>query len=1471
MGQYLSSENGGPPAHGLDMHTLVADVLMSTSSFSRTHTERTLQSIGAANAANAASGKGGSGSGAIAAAAAAAGAAVGKVAEKRDALGAMASAAQPMSAGVSKKERPGAALLSWLKNPTQLRQDRERDGSGSSGSSTSSKMGPFLPVSIPTLYVTDQNKDGRLSPDEISRALKRWAGYRAAARGTYAALPEWQRRILEESVQVLASKKENGVLTLFAVRRVLKDIRSCTVWCAKDELHGGRDSAYIKRTRGGTKDVLAVEWSDAGAQLQPLEDGLQYLDGLERTESKAKASTNPIPAAVIEEYAVSALAAEALIKDDHSALVRALESGGRAERKRFVKWLWFLAIETSQLPSSEHAAPAGDLTSVGSANSSFSSSSKLRLKFAGLSMGGPSPAGRGGVAGTATDGVATLESICQLLQLMHEDCISLDTLPIMMNEYSPGYSNGMAAPDAAVQEEFQLHYMDAPSRQGSAFFESLFRNEIDPLTLFEDTARRVIRSLRSATHSSSVLNANTTQYAAHDQDGLLDLGTEHEVFADYLLEKAGAMRRDRSIPSSGPSRSLSSGSPQVKGTHTRAMTALSGSKEAPDAQSSIHEQQQQQQQRELLKQEVQDACSLDACVVSKSMDSLNLSAPRLQEGDGRFLAPDEMSLPEFFALGDLVCRLYLVRPLGQMPECGWYELRRELGTGAQGTVYLGRDISTSQMVAVKTIGRVDAHENYDHVLMRNPLVTGVLDILEAVQAHPSIVRYKKVIATDDACHFVMDMCAGGSLFEVLTYLQSMTPEIEAMAALANRDRDTAAYGSGGAASALTHGSQRFSPSGRKSLDRYSVERNSLDAARRSSLEMITGRARGRRDSNAILNGGASSSGNTVPSSGGLKGGPDTSFQLSNVVEGPLVSERTARCIFRQLASAVAHCHRHNVCHRDLRLHNLMLTATGDLILIDFDSASAFSGGWDLFSGEHLVGSLYYQAPEQVNGTAYAGMKVDVWAMGIILYWLFYGRPPFAGDSMLDTFALIRECTWDPKLVPSPLALDLLKKLINKDPQARLTAEQVCEHPWLKVDDDDIDFEDGTNGANADNGLSGAFESRGIGDRNHAADLRLGVAENPLEPLLSRFCLNVPVELFGGSIGPGGDYDAEAVFSLARKVLASIWADADKFFLVHEHRVSTSLDADPAHSVVHQPHRSLTMQVAFPEFEFCMLVNFVWLDQEQWAAVRARVSRVGSVEGKSCSKGSMAAPAPLPLPSRDILVLASVGTPAKCASEDIALMGSSPVESMSFGSLARSIHASAGHSPMQPCLTFDLLRGGGNVFVKASRKIAHIFLQRVHAAAHARYSLSYPSRKSISQAGARLLSPRTSGVFTGRKSISGLSGRLASEKSRDKAARAAVVAAATAAAAEEAALSNERENIGRPRASKEKLISPKDSGADREANALRAPQPIPRKLTFSLEDDELGPSTPAEEAAKSSSAKFKSLSWLSEKLKKPAGK
>ncbi|OIT21163.1 PREDICTED: phosphoenolpyruvate carboxylase kinase 1-like [Nicotiana attenuata] len=165
--------------------------------------------------------------------------------------------------------------------------------------------------------------------------------------------------------------------------------------------------------------------------------------------------------------------------------------------------------------------------------------------------------------------------------------------------------------------------------------------------------------------------------------------------------------------------------------------------------------------------------------------------------------------------------------------------------------------------------------------------------------------------------------------------------------------------------------------------------------------------------------------------------------------GPL-SERAAANILVQLISAINHCHKMGVAHRDIKPDNILFDSQDRLKLADFGSAEWFVGcEGGLMSG--VVGTPYYVAPEVLMGKEY-NEKVDVWSAGVILYIMLSGVPPFYGETPTETFqavlrANLRFPTRNFRSV-SPEAKDLLRKMICKDVSRRFSAEQVLRHPWV---------------------------------------------------------------------------------------------------------------------------------------------------------------------------------------------------------------------------------------------------------------------------------------------------------------------------------------------------------------------------------------------------------------------------------------
>lgn len=147
-------------------------------------------------------------------------------------------------------------------------------------------------------------------------------------------------------------------------------------------------------------------------------------------------------------------------------------------------------------------------------------------------------------------------------------------------------------------------------------------------------------------------------------------------------------------------------------------------------------------------------------------------------------------------------------------------------------------------------------------------------------------------------------------------------------------------------------------------------------------------------------------------------------------------------IFCQLLISVMYLHNEkNVAHRDLKLENIMLDSERNVRLIDF----GISRQGDIMTT--ICGSYPYVAPEIYQGRPY-DKSIDVWSLGVILYVLCCGHLPFNGENQMELAEKIISVTpsW-PTHVSLDL-VDLLRKMLEKDPANRIKIDEIPEHPWL---------------------------------------------------------------------------------------------------------------------------------------------------------------------------------------------------------------------------------------------------------------------------------------------------------------------------------------------------------------------------------------------------------------------------------------
>jgi len=162
-------------------------------------------------------------------------------------------------------------------------------------------------------------------------------------------------------------------------------------------------------------------------------------------------------------------------------------------------------------------------------------------------------------------------------------------------------------------------------------------------------------------------------------------------------------------------------------------------------------------------------------------------------------------------------------------------------------------------------------------------------------------------------------------------------------------------------------------------------------------------------------------------------------------KGALEPSKVQR-IFTQLVGAVSYVHNKSCVHRDLKLENILLDKHGDVKLVDFGFTREYEGKANYL--QTWCGTVCYSAPEMLKGEKYAGEKVDVWSLGIILYALLVGELPFDDDDELVTKTrILKEEPNYPDSFP-PQARELCQSLLSKRPILRPTLADILQNPWL---------------------------------------------------------------------------------------------------------------------------------------------------------------------------------------------------------------------------------------------------------------------------------------------------------------------------------------------------------------------------------------------------------------------------------------
>ena len=181
--------------------------------------------------------------------------------------------------------------------------------------------------------------------------------------------------------------------------------------------------------------------------------------------------------------------------------------------------------------------------------------------------------------------------------------------------------------------------------------------------------------------------------------------------------------------------------------------------------------------------------------------------------------------------------------------------------------------------------------------------------------------------------------------------------------------------------------------------------------------------------------------------------------FEKIQQGPL-NEYSVCYIIKQILSAIDYCHDNNILHRDLKLESILIESFENIIIkneniellnikiSDFSSARSFRKHKNLTK---KVGTPYYIAPEVLNRNY--NEKCDIWSIGVLMFMLLSGKPPFWGDSDKEIIQMVKEGKMDFRKNEwnnvSNDAIDLIHNMLRYDSKKRFSAFECLKHVWFK--------------------------------------------------------------------------------------------------------------------------------------------------------------------------------------------------------------------------------------------------------------------------------------------------------------------------------------------------------------------------------------------------------------------------------------
>ena len=171
--------------------------------------------------------------------------------------------------------------------------------------------------------------------------------------------------------------------------------------------------------------------------------------------------------------------------------------------------------------------------------------------------------------------------------------------------------------------------------------------------------------------------------------------------------------------------------------------------------------------------------------------------------------------------------------------------------------------------------------------------------------------------------------------------------------------------------------------------------------------------------------------------------------LSKFLGGKALKEKYAKKYMRQLTNGLKYLYEKQILHRDLKPQNILVTDGGDIVITDFGFAR-YTDNENMLNT--LCGSPMYMAPEIMLKKRYNN-KSDLWSVGVIFFELLFGTTPYKAKNMIDLMTNIKKKPIKfPHYNITPECQKLLLGLLQKDPENRISWEELFEHSWFLTDE-----------------------------------------------------------------------------------------------------------------------------------------------------------------------------------------------------------------------------------------------------------------------------------------------------------------------------------------------------------------------------------------------------------------------------------